>query len=267
MPSPPAAIARWLIAALLAAGCGATSQSLTRSSVTQANMPCTEAARVARGALLRVGYAPESATAPRPGAPGVVVGTKPANYDAVRQAPTRYYTATVTITCSNAGATFDAITDEPLPGSIGFKGDFARAVEGVAARRVTRPALKERPATGMVITIEPLRGADAAGAAGVALPGITTVRIALENRTDRTYAFAAERVSLLSQEGERVTPLAPSPSGPLAAAAGTRIADGVLAPQARASGLLFFPAAAYQRATVVLIDTATEEREGFRVEF
>ena len=259
----------WMLVLLLAAGCGAASQSMTRSSVSQANMACTEAARVARGALLRIGYTPQSTTAPQPGAPGVVVATAASGYDRAEQAPARLYTATVTITCSNAGADFDAVTDQPLPGSIGFKGDFARAIEAVAARRVTRPALKERPATGMVITIEPLRSGEAQREVGAALPGVTTVRMRIENRTERTYGFAGERVQMVSQEGARVDPLDAAATAEQigAAAAAKRIADGLLAPKASLSGFLYFPASAYRRATVVLIDTATEEEEGFRVEF
>jgi hypothetical protein len=273
---------RFLLAGLLSAvigvaGCSATapggfSQSLTRSRVTQAGMPCSEAARVAQGALYRVGYVPEATTAPQPGAPGVVVGKRAAGYDIGSNQASHQYTTTVTVTCSNAGADFDAVTDEPLPGSLSFKTDFAKAVETVAARRIQRPALAERPATGMVITIEPLRGGEARSELGVDLPGVTTVRMRIENRTDRTYAFAAERVQLVTQEGERVAPLSPAATaaqagGAASVAAGKRIPDGVLAPKASLSGFLYFPASAYRRATVLLIDQATEEEEGFRVEF
>ena len=270
--------AAWLLlAGLVGAGCSATapggfSQSLTRSRVTNAGMPCTEAARVAQGALYRIGYVPEATTAPQPGTPGVVVGKRAAGYDIASNQASHYYTTTVTVTCSNAGADFDAITDEPLPGALSFKTDFAKAVEIVASRRVQRPALAERPATGMVISIEPLRGGEARGALGVDLPGVTAVRMKIENRTDRTYRFAAERVQLVTQEGGRVEPLdTAQTTKQVGAAAGAasakRISDGVLAPKASLSGFLYFPSSAYQRATVVLIDQETEEEEGFRVEF
>ncbi|MEO8604719.1 MAG: hypothetical protein ABI629_19275 [bacterium] len=271
------AAVRLLLAASLACGCSATapggfSQSLTRSRVSQAGMPCTEAARVAQGALLRVGYVPEATTVPQPGTPGVVVSKRAAGYDIASNQASHYYTTTVTLTCSNSGADFDAITDEPLPGSLSFKTDFAKAIETVAGRRIQRPALAERPATGMVIAIEPLRGGEARSGLGVELPGVTTVRMKLENRTERTYIFSGDGVQMVTQQGDRVGPLdAAQTAKQVGAAAGTaasqRIADGVLAPKAVLSGFLYFPSSAYQRATVMLIDQETEEEEGFRVEF
>jgi hypothetical protein len=263
-----------IVALSLAAACTASSH-LTSSRATIKGMPCSEAARVARGALLRLGYDGDVVTAAQPGAPGKVVAHKAGGYDYVTNAASRQYTATVTVTCSNAGATLDAVTDEPLPGSLTFKGDFSRAVDAVAARRITRPQLASRPATGMVITIEPLRGGESRSALGVDLPadGVTPVRLTIDNRTDRTYAFATSRVRLESQEGERTSALTSDQIGARAGAEGLQaarqhaIADAVIAPHAVITGFLYAPAAAYRRATVVLIDQESEEEEGFSVEF
>jgi hypothetical protein len=271
----PRTVQRYLALALLfLAGCAA-SAGLTSSRATIKGMPCSEAARVARGALLRLGYDGDVVTAANPGTPGKVVGYKAGGYDYVTNAATKTYTATVTLTCSNAGATLDAVTDEPLPGSLTFKGDFANMADAVAARRIQRPQLASRPPTGMVITIEPLRGSEARSALGVDLPadGITPVRLTIDNRTDRTYAFAARRVRLESQEGERTAPLTAAEVGKRAGDAGQQaasehaIADAVIAPHAVIKGFLYAPASAYRRATVVLIDQETEEEEGFSVEF
>jgi hypothetical protein len=276
--NPRARSACTAIAFVLAA-CGATqpgglTQSLTRSHTSQSGMPCTEAARVTRGALLRLGYDGGVVTPPQPGVPGTVTGKKAGGFDAITNQASHWYTATVIITCSNAGAEFEAVTDEPLPGSLTFKTDFASAIRTVAERRVNRPRLAERPETGLVITVEPLRSSDASGEFGVDLPsaGVTPVRVKIDNRTERTYAFATDRVRLVTQEGERVEPLAP---GAVAtrlktdpnALAQKQIGDGTLAPKAVMSGFLYFPASAYRRATVVLIDAASEEEEGFSVEF
>lgn len=259
MSAPLRRATPWLAALL--AGCAAA--AATRSNVSQAAMPCTEAARVAQGALLRIGYVPQSTVVPKPGAPGQVIGTKPSGIDYATYQPTGHYTTTVTITCSNAGADFAAVTDEPIPGSLSFKSDFAAAIETVAARRINRPAIKERPATGMVISVEPLRRGE-----GGSVSGTTTVRVKLHNKTDRTYAFTGERVELVTQEGGRTAPLDAAELAKLSNnALAQRIPDGTLAPGASLDGFLFFPASAYQRATVVLIDTETEEEEGFRVEF
>lgn len=259
---------------LLAAGCSATA-GLTSSRATVTGMPCAEADRVARATLLRLGYDGDVVTAARPGTPGRVVAYKAGGYDYATNAATTRYTATVTVTCSNAGATLDATTDEPLPGSLTFKSDFASTVGLVAARRIQRPQIASRPETGMVISVEPLRAADARSALGVDLPaaGITPVRLTIDNRTDRTYAFTAARVRLESQEGERTAPLSSTEVAARAGAAGQQaarehaIADAVIAPRDVVKGFLFVPASAYRRATVVLIDQATGEEEGFSVEF
>lgn len=245
-----------------------------RSFTSEPGMPCTEAARVAQGALLRLGFSPDVVALPKPGAPGKIVGRKHSEWSAATAESGSVYTVTVGITCSNLGAQFDAATDEPFPGALSFGTDFPAAIRTAAARRVTRPELKDRPEAGVVIGVEPLRGAEAAAEFGADLTaaGITPVRLKIDNRTDRRYAFAAAGVQLVSQEGERVEPLADDQAGALGAELQAtmrrkRIADAAIAPRAVLSGFLYFPASAYRRATLVLIDQETEEEEGFSVEF
>jgi len=263
------------LAALLAvAPLAACAASQSHGHATAAGMPCSEAARVAQGALLRLGYQTDTVDAPKPGAPGRAVGVKNTGWSMATPEPGSQYTATVTMTCSNQGAEFDAVTDEPLPASLTFKSDFATVIAQVASRRVTRPHLAERPETGLVIDVEPLRGSAAAAEFGADLSaaGVTPVRLKIDNRTDRTYVFDGERVQLVTQEGERAAPLALDRVGTLtgpaqAAAREKRIAEGEIAPGVVRSGFLYFPASTYRRATLVLIDRETEEAEGFSVEF
>ncbi|MFN8641765.1 MAG: hypothetical protein U0802_08960 [Candidatus Binatia bacterium] len=260
--------------ALLAAGCS-VGTGLTHGRATMPGAPCTEATRVARAALLRLGYDGDVVTPAQPGTPGRVVAHKAGGYDSVTNQAARQYTATVEVTCSNAGATLAATTDEPIPGSLTFSSDFTRTVDAVAARRVDRPHVASRPEAGVVIAVEPLRGGDARSALGVDLPaaGVTPVRLKVENRSDRTYAFATARVRLETQEGERAAPLAPADvaaragAGARQAVVDRAIADAVLAPRDAVTGFVYFPASAYRRATIVLIDQETEEEEGFSVEF
>jgi len=237
-------------------------------------MPCSEAARVGRGALVRLGYSADVIDPPAPGVKGKVIGHRNSGWSTARPEPGTEYTATVTITCSNQGAEFDAVTDEPVPAALTFKSDFASAIQKVASRRVTRPQLAERPEAGLVISVEPLRGGDASAEFGADLTasGITPVRLKIDNRTDRTYGFAGERVQLVTQEGERAEPLADDRVTKLAGSLHPtvrkkRIADGEIAPKAVLTGFLYFPVSAYRRATLVLIDQETEEEEGFSVEF
>ncbi|MGH7788727.1 MAG: hypothetical protein ACRERC_17790, partial [Candidatus Binatia bacterium] len=259
-----------VIACALLAACS-TATNLTRSHVEQAGMPCTEAVRVASGALLRLGYIIGPVREPQPGVAGEVVGRRNTGWALTDPVEGTEYTATVTIACSNRGANFDALTDEPLPGSLSFKTDFASAVQKVAERRTVRPRLAENPETGLVIGVEPLRGSAASSAfdANLSGAGITPVRVRIDNRSERTYLFAGARVQLVTQEGTRIAPLAIDRAAPAAQAEMRQrlIADGVLAPQAVLTGFLFFPASTYRRATLVLIDQASEEEEGFSVEF
>jgi len=264
--------ARPAVLLLLLAGCAAS--GLMHSRASQPGMPCTEAARVARGALTRLAYESVLVTPPAPGTPGTIVGKKPIAYDGVSHAVTRYANATVTITCSNTGATFEAATDEPLPGSLTFKSDFASAIAAVAARHEQRPRLASRPETGIVITVEPLRSGDARAEFDVDLPaaGVTPVRLRIENRSERTYTFAPRVARLVTQEGVRAKPLSAAAVATRAGVAPAplqekQIGAATLPPAAAVAGFLYFPASAYRRATIVLIDQASEEEEGFSVEF
>jgi hypothetical protein len=254
--------------------CTATHYGLSYSDVAQPGMSCSEAARVASATLLRLGFSPELVDAPQPGAPGKVVGHKNSGWSAGTPEPGTEYTATVTVKCSNQGAEFEAETDEPIPASLTFKTDFRSTIEKVASRRVTRPRLNDEPEAGLLIAVEPLRGGDVSGEFGSALnaAGITPVRVKIDNHTDRTYAFAAARVQLVTQEGERMDPLAAERTAQLSASLQStlrqkQIPDGEILPKGTATGYLYFPASAYRRATLVLIDQATDEEEGFSVEF
>jgi hypothetical protein len=263
-----------VLALIVLPACTATQHGVTHGHASQTGMPCSEAVRVASGALLRLGYATDVVATPKPGVPGTVVGHKNSGWSAATPEPGIEYTATVTITCSNQGAEFDAATDEPVPAALTFKMDFAAAIDKVASRRITRPKLKDQPEIGLLIGVEPLRGGEISAEFGSDLgaAGITPVRVKIDNRTDRTYAFAGERVQLVTQEGERVEPLDDAQAvtldaGVQATMRKQRIADASIAPKTVLSGFLFFPASAYRRATLVLIDQATEEEEGFSVEF
>ena len=252
----------------------ACSAGLARSHASQVGMPCREAERVASAALVRLGYSADVTVSPRPGVPGTVVGHRVAGWNPYSNDTGSTYTVTVTVACSNHGAEFDAVTDEPVPGSLSFRSDFAGLVEKLSARLPTKRPAVDHAETGLVISVEPLRGGDATAdfGAGLTAAGITPVRLKIDNRTDRTYRFAAARVQLVSQEGERVEPLADGslakvPADLQAAMHQKQIGDGQLAPHAVLSGFLYFPASAYRRATLVLIDEATDEEEGFSVEF
>ena len=247
----------------------------TAARTTQRGMPCAQAARVARAALLRLGYTIAQTVRPKPGNPGSVVGHKNSGWSARSPEPGDQYTARVSITCSNQGAEFEGVTDEPWTARLFFRRDFSRAISTVAAQRVSPPRIKHTPERGLLISVEPLRSGDATSEFGADLTasGITPVRLRITNRTDRTYIFHPAKVQLVTQEGARMAAL---PMAKVVPAVGTelqgvlrdkQIGDGNVPPDAVLSGFLYFPASAYRRAKLVLIDQASEEAEGFSVDF
>jgi hypothetical protein len=104
------------------------------------------------------------------------------------------------------------------------------------------------------------------------------VKLAISNRTARTYVFDPAAVVLLSEQGERVTGISAEQAAKRTAAATTgagaagRLAEkaaraGVIAPGEILEGYLYVPRQAYRRARLTLVDKATEETEGFAVGF
>ncbi len=241
----------------------------------QPGMPCSQATRVAREALIKMGYLIEKVEPAKPGVPGRVAGTKNAGWNASDPKAGTAYAAQITVTCSDRGADFEGRTDEGFLARMSFRQEFAKTIAALSERKVTRPRVDDRPETGLLISVEPLRGPDATAEFGVDVTasGVTPVRVRIDNKTERTYQFAGEGVRLVSQDGARSSALDPQQAAAkLPATVGKSlqdklIGDGEIAPGATRAGFLYFPAAAYRRATLLLVDRATEESEGFRVEF
>ncbi len=238
-------------------------------------MPCTEAVRVARGTLVRMGYTIGETELPKPGRPGNISGRKAGAWSPGAGEAGEPYDVQVRITCSDRGAEFDAVTREPLTSRLSFRHDFPAALEQVASRRVVQPRVDDAPRPGLQISLRPLRGSEASGEFGVDLAalGITPVRVEIANRTGRAYAFRPDGVRLVTQEGQRTKALPlPGPAAGLDAEHRRRlrdalIAEGEVAPGATLKGYLYFPAVAYRRATLIFTDRESGEEEGFRVEF
>lgn len=248
---------------------------MTTVHASQPGMPCREATRVARGALLRLGYLIEKVERAQPGVPGLVSGRKETGWAPSSPEADAAYTAEIRITCSDQGSEFEALSDAPFGTRLEFRKELPEAIEKLAERRTVRPRLKEDEEVGMIIEVEPLRRLRATSELGIdpTASGVTPVRLRLENRTERSYSFERSKVTLVSQDGARAEPLS---TQRVAATFGDSvaqalyahlIAEGEVAPRETLSGYLYFPAAAYQRATLLLIDQASDEVEGFSVEF
>lgn len=263
---------RTLPAALLfAAGCA----SLAVSRVEQPGMPCSQATRVAQGALVRMGYTVDKVVPAKPGAPGEVTGHGETGWAPATPQAGKTYAVQVRIDCSDRGSELVARTAEPLTERAGFRWSFANAVADLAQQKTERPRVSHQPSDGVHIVVEPRWGRRAIEELEADLPssGFSPVWVEIANRTDRTYGFRYEQVKLITQEGEPVEPL---PIADVTAKLGTTMQDrlrnemieqGDIPPRATIQGFLYFPASAYRRARVVLIDRATDEPEGFSVEY
>lgn len=289
-------------------GCMARTARLREPALT-----CAQATDTARAALLRLGYTIVRLEPAQPGQPGTVVGQResevsPATllrygYKAVRGQETQpgpgggvivegdpgtdassdagtRYTATVTVTCTDAGAEFAAVSDEIGFSQLDFPNRFTAALRYKLDTKAVAPRLHDKEQEGLVVTVEPQRGRDATSAFGIDLPalGVTPVLIRLANRTPRRYRFRTADVALVTVEGTRQAPLTPVEvvsrlgSTPAAQTAAQRVrdqalSDGELDPGATHSGYLFLPAAAYQRVRLTVTDVETEEEEGVSAEF
>ena len=296
-----------MVALLVLAGAGCATRT---AYVAEPTLTCAQATDAARGALVRLGYSVVRIDPAQPGQPGTVVGNRESDanpatllrygYKAVRghddgpgasgdvivesesaSADTgTLYTTTVTVTCTDAGAEFTAVTDEIGFTQLDFPNRFTAALRYRLDTKTVAPRLHDKEQEGLVVTVEPQRGRDATSAFGVDLPalGITPVRIRLDNRTPRQYAFRAADVALVTVEGTRQAPLSPTEviarlgTRPSTAAASERVRtqalhDGDLAPGATLTGYLFLPAAAYQRVRITVLDVETQEEEGVSAEF
>lgn len=243
-------------------------------SVTESGMTCAQATGVARRALLKMGYTVESVEAAKSGVPGKVVGLRNTGWTPRIAEDGDVFRTVITVRCSDSGSTFDGTTSEPFTRRLGLRRDFPDAIAAVIQQPVRPPKVRDEPEEGLIINVQTQRSRDASSAFGLDLPasGITPVQVKIENRTDRTYGFSRERVKLVTQDGRNAPPLTgrdlSEKTGSSGAALEAKlIAEGDLEPGGSRTGYMYFPAAAYRRATIILLDRENDEPEGFNVEF
>jgi hypothetical protein len=248
--------------------------------VSEPMLTCAQATRAAREALARMGYAIGAVEAARPGVPGKVVGKVDSGWAPANVDSGDVHQVVVTIQCSDRGSEFDAVTDEGFATQLTFSQRFSEALKENADRKVVQPRLSDEPPPGLELMVEPLRGPASESAFGLDLPGagVTPVKVAIVNRSPRRYRFRRSGVKLVTEEGTRAKPLTPAAAAQRAVKGGNpgeaavllqqkTIADAEIPPGGSLSGYLYFDAAAYRRARVVLTDVASDEPEGFSVEF
>jgi hypothetical protein len=260
-----------------AAGGPSGDTSFSRAAqVSEPMLPCSGATHAAVDAVRRMGYTVTDVKRATPEAPGMVTGVRELGYSAADPVAGEKNTMKVRVTCSDAGSSFEAVSDEGGLAQLNFASRFSSVVKKEVATKKVRQTKPAEEARGLVLTMEPQRSGDSMAAFGIDLPaaGITPVKVEINNRSDRRYLFEADRVTLVTMQGKRQKALsadaaaAQAGAGALAAKLKqSTLEEGEIAPGGTRSGYLFFPASTYGSARVVLKDIESDEPEGFSIGF
>jgi hypothetical protein len=208
---------------------------------------------------------------------------------------------TVRVTCTGTGADLDASEDGKWLGQIDFKRGFylaftanaaaAAISESIARDQANRPP-DQRTDKGLQVLLKPVKGLGAKldFDLDLAAAGVLPVQVMISNITSRTYTVDPADTALAQKDGTRVHPLnvedavqrvvgalrqKPSggDAGPLDSAEVTRrlasrlFTAHAVSPNQTVQGYLYFPLGDYVKGRVTLEDQASEEDEGFVVEF
>jgi hypothetical protein len=208
---------------------------------------------------------------------------------------------TVAITCNGRTADVDADEERKLLGRLEFKRGFYLAFTATAARAAAdTPAARQEAARppaqkkdkGLQVLLTPVWGLGAKldFDLDLAAAGVLPVLVTMSNVTPRTYTFDPADVVLVEKDGTRVRPITVDAAADRvveierqgAAASGAVPGDRAevvrrlqaqalrghsLAANQSLKGYLFYPLAPYVKGRVALEDQASEETEGFVVEF
>lgn len=245
-----------LLAFLLCSACIARYIRLEEKGLT-----CVEALRVAVDAVRRMNYSITEYTKATPGSPGMIVAS--------RQEGTRKQGLVVRVYCTTQGSEVEAETDQGGIAQLSVTNEFRRSFEVAAANR---PPPRPAPEHGVDVLMTLERDAANLGADLSAL-SVLPVAVRITNHTPRVYRFRVAGVMLQTASGERVPPLAlKDVTAQLSADAAQTVRQKVLTDRTveaneELSGFLLFPFKSYVRARVELTDRASDETEGFSIEF
>ena len=243
------------VALLLCAGCAGRYVRIEQKGLT-----CADAYQIAITAVRKMGYTIDQATKPAPSVPGMITAS--------HEEGSNKQSMLVQVFCTSLGAEVEAKTEQGGLTQRSFPQEFKRTFEAAAAER---PPVRAAPASGLDVLLAPERG-DALGV-DLSDAGVLPVSVRITNHTPRVYRFTVKDVVLQTVDGERVTPSAlagVAAKVPAVAADTLRpkvLSDRDIKPGEVVSGFLLFPFKSYARARVVLIDRASDEPEGFSIEF
>lgn len=246
-----------VLAFLIGPGCAGRYIRMDEKGLT-----CTEAYQIAIAAVRRMDYTIDSSTTPTPGAPGVIAAT--------RTEGTAKQGLLVQVFCTTLGAAIEAKTDQGGLAQLNFPAEFKRSFAVAAAAR----APERKPAeSGLDVLLTPERGNTPVLGVDLSNIGVLPVSVRISNRSTQVYGFRLKDVVLRTENGERGKPLDIKSLSAQVSPADADIlkqktlTDRDIQPGETMTGFLLFPFKAYTRARVVLIDRASDEPEGFSIEF
>lgn len=277
----------FLALATLIAGCPSVQQQYV---VRRSNLSCDDANRYAFDSMRSLGYLVGQFRPAKVGAPGVIKAEKPTGRGGTDH-------VTVEIKCEgNSIEAFGSKDEGLLKEDMTFSRGFFLAFTGLADHATDNAAWREKETGGTTsggakFDIRPQIGLESKLDFGedLASGGIVAVKVKIQNGSNITYKLDPAAIELRNAKDDSVSqiPLAaaasalakassadagagappPDPARMEALLRERALAPRTLRPGDQAEGFVYFPTGTYVRARANLIDTATDESEGFLVEF
>jgi hypothetical protein len=268
--------------AVLVTGCPSVQQQYV---VRRANLSCDDANRYAFDSMRSLGYSVGQFRLARVGEPGTIKATRGGDH------------VTVDIRCEPNGVeAFGAKDESLLKEDVTFSRGFFLAFTGLADHGPENAAQKEREtggttAGGAKFKLQPQIGLETKLDFGedLAAAGVLAVKVTVQNGSSQTYKLDPDAIELRNAADDSVKQIAlpqaaaalarvsaadagagapPPDPGRMDALLRTRALTGrTLRPGEQAEGFIYFPTGTYTSGRATLLDIATDESEGFLVEF
>lgn len=275
-----------LAVAALLAGCTSMQEQY---NVRRSNISCDEANRYALQSMRTLGYDVKEFQPAALGRDGFLRGTTAGERDSV-------HTGAVTIHCKPNEVVLSAHEEQFLKQDLTFTRGFYISFTNLADHGAESAAYQKQleggtTGGGAKFKIQPQVGLETKLDFGedLAAAGVLAVKVTVENGSDRVYKLDPATIELRSAGGAKVTQMSPAAAATalVKAAAGDSVEGApppdpqrletllreralparTLRPGDHAEGFVYFPTGQYSRARATLVDTETEEDEGFLVEF
>ncbi len=276
-----------LAVAVVVAACTSAQQQYI---VRRPNLSCDDANRYAFASMRSLGYSVGRFQLAQVGAPGVIKATKPGERGGEDH-------VTVDVRCeANGVEAFGSKDESLLKQDVTFSRGFFLAFTGLADHGPEMVAWSEQQSGGTTgggvkFKIQPQVGLETKLDFGenLAAANILAVKVMVQNGSNITYKLDPAAIELRNAADDSVKQIAlreaaatlarvsvaeagegappPDPGRMETLLRSRQLTARTLRPGDQAEGFIYFPTGTYTRARATLVDTATDESEGFLVEF